>query len=188
MKPVISMWSSTRWHASKPLLLALAWCLIGPALAHPQLPGSRLQGEAPLRFWGMPVYHARLWALPGFNASRAGDEALVLELEYLRDFQGSAIAERSLQEMRRAGSFSAVQAQRWLAQMQRVFPDVKAGDRLAGHHQPGRGIRFWHNDRLAGHVDDAEFAQLFLGIWLAPSSSRPEMRHKLLGLHQPGQP
>ena len=110
----------------------------------------------------------------------------MLELEYLRDLKGQAIAERSLQEMRRAGPLPEAQAQRCLAEMQRIFPDVKAGDRITGQHLPGTGARFWFNGRPAGQVDDASFARLFFGIWLAPTTSEPDMRLALLGQNDNG--
>ncbi len=180
--PATSMWCSTRWRAERIWLLALGLLLCAAqAHAHPQLPGSRLQGEATLRYFGLRVYTARLWTLPDFSANQSVDQPFVLELEYLRDLKGHAIAERSLQEMRRAGSLSDAQAQRWLDRMQRIFPDVKAGDRISGHHVPGQGARFWHNDRPSGQVDDPTFARLFFGIWLASTTSQPDMRLALLG-------
>ena len=182
------MWCSTRWPAeaarAATLALALTLSLLLPAaqaLAHPELPGSRLQGEATLKFFGLRVYHARLWTLPDYRVSQPVDQPLVLELEYLRELKGPLIAERSLKEMRRGGQISDAQAERWLAEMQRIFPDVKAGDRISGQHLPGRGARFWHNGRLAGQIDDPAFARLFFGIWLAPSTSEPDMRLALLG-------
>jgi hypothetical protein len=201
------MLCSTPWRGKSASLfiigLLLCWGMGGSALAsnaqpeidskrvspqavsHPQLAGSRLQGEATLRFWGLRIYTARLWALPTFNANPTPTQPLVLELEYLRDLKGSAIAERSLQEMKRAGTFTESQAQRWLADMQRIFPDVKSGDRLSGLHQPGQGAAFWYNGRPAGQIDDAEFARLFFAIWLAPTTSEPDMRQALLGLNPP---
>jgi hypothetical protein len=47
---------------------------------HPLLPGSRLTGEALLRYWGLRIYHARLWTLPSVRADQVADNALVLEL------------------------------------------------------------------------------------------------------------
>ncbi len=146
-----------------------------------QLPGSRLQGEATLRFFGLRVYHARLWTRPDFRPERFIEQPVVLELEYLRDLKGGAIAERSVQEMRRAGGFSEAQADSWLAEMRRIFPDVKNGDRLTGLYEPGVGARFWYNGQPAGAVADPDFGRLFFGIWLAPSTSEPALRLALLG-------
>ena len=177
------MWCSTPWltDAARKLLLALSLFALS-AWASPQLPGSRLQGQATLRYFGLRIYHAKLWTLNDFRAELGTQQPLVLELEYLRALQGRAIAERSLQEMQRAGPIDDAKAQRWLAEMQRIFPDVQAGDRISGQHLPGLGARFWHNGQLLGQVDDADFARLFFGIWLSPSTSKPDMRLSLLGL------
>ncbi len=176
------MWSSTRWRASLVLAFAAFACTSHAQELPPSvLEGARLTGQATMKFLGFSVYHARLWTRPGFDAQRLGEQPLALELEYLRDFRGSAIAERSLQEMRRAASIPAEQAQRWLAQMERIFPDVKGGDRLTGLHLPGEGASFWHNGKPAGRVSDPHFARLFFGIWLAPTTSQPDLRLSLLG-------
>lgn len=173
--------------ASAPAMAAATVSAVGsvPSAASPaapaQLAGSRLQGEATLRFFGLRVYHARLWTRPDFQPERFLEQPVVLELEYLRDLKGGAIAERSVQEMRRAGGFNEAQAERWLAEIRRIFPDVKNGDRLTGLHEPGVGARFWHNGQPAGAVADPAFGRLFFGIWLAPSTSEPAMRLALLG-------
>jgi hypothetical protein len=151
------------------------------ATGHPQLPGSRLSGQATLRFFGLQVYHARLWIPPGFQADTLGPQPLVLELEYLRKLKGQAIAERSIEEMRRAGPFTDEQAARWQAEMTRLFPDVKAGDRITGIHRPGEGAAFLYNDQPVGLIADPVFSRLFFGIWLAPTTSEPAMRETLLG-------
>ena len=156
------------------------------AASHPQLPGSRLQGQGLLRYLGLRVYQARLWTLPNFRATQALEQPLVLELEYLRNLKGAAIAERSLQEMRRVGPIDEAQGQRWLAEMQRLFPDVQAGDRVSGVLLPGQGARFWLNQKLLGQIDEPQFARLFFGIWLAPATSEPDLRTALLGPTESG--
>ena len=83
--------------------------------------------------------------------------------------------------MRRVGSFSEAQSQGWLAAMERVFPDVSAGDRLTGVHLPGRGAQFYANGKLRGEIADPEFAFLFFGIWLSDKTSAPKLRLTLLG-------
>lgn len=157
------------------------------AASHPLLAGSRLLGEASLRYWGLQIYHARLWTLPMLQADQVVDHPLVLELQYQRELKGRAIAERSLSEMLRAGPIPEQQSQQWLAHMQRIFPDVKNGDRLTGQLHPGQGISFGLNGQPIGRVDDPEFARRFLGIWLAPTTSQPDLRLALLGL-SPAQP
>lgn len=151
---------------------------------HAELPGSSLLGQATMRYWGIGIYNARLWTLPSLRQSQTAEQPLILELEYLREFNGAAIAERSLKEMRRVGTITEVHAQKWLTEMKRMFPDVKSGDRLTGKHQPGQGASFWFNGRKIGQLDDPVFAALFFGIWLSPNTSEPDLRLALLGQNE----
>jgi hypothetical protein len=144
------------------------------------LPQSQFAGASTMRFLGMGIYDAKLWTAPGFKAERYAEFALAIELSYLRTLSGSAIAKRSLDEMRRAGPIDAAKEKRWLAAMQEAFPDVKSGDRITGLHTPGVGARFWYNGQLRASIADPEFSRLFFGIWLATSTSQPRLRTELL--------
>jgi len=152
------------------------------AEAHPWLPQSRRAGQATLRMLGLRLYEATLFTLDGFNAERWASQPLVLEIVYRRDFKGGDIAERSLQEMRRDPGFDEAAASRWLPFMRRAFPDVAAGDRLTGAWLPASATsRFAHNGAAPVELQDPAFGPRFFGIWLAPHSSRPELRAQLLG-------
>lgn len=144
------------------------------------LPGARLAGQGLLRFWGLEVCQASLWVGPGFRPEAFSSQPFALELEYRRAFKAGAIAERSIQEMRRLGPFSDAQAQRWQRALQAVLPDVRPGDRIVGLHRPGQGARFEQGGRLLGEIADPEFARLFFAIWLSPGSSEPALREALL--------
>lgn len=171
---------------------ALPLAVLLPASAQPApppeleaaLPGARLQGSALMRYFGFRVYEVGLWV----GATEVGSDwgvPLALSIEYARALDGRAIAERSLQEMRRQGPIGEAEAGRWLDAMTRLFPDVREGDRLTGVHEPGRGARFFFNGQPRGAVDDARFAQRFFGIWLAPQTSEPALRTSLLGAARP---
>ena len=172
-------------------LLALIPCIAmsqaladtpAPAELRTVLPEARLQGTGVLRFFGLRVYEARLWTAPDFDAENYARQPFGLELIYDRKLEGGAIAERSVAEMRRVGSFDEERAKRWLALMKRAFPDVAASDRLLGLSD-GRGeVRFFHNGRQTAQTEDAEYARLFFGIWLARQTSAPALRDALLGL------
>lgn len=149
-------------------------------VAPPPVPGVQLVGQGTLRFLGLPVYRARLWAEPGFRAEAYAAQPLALELEYLRAFSAQAIAERSLKEMRRVGSFTDAQALRWQKALESALPDVKNGDRLLGVHLPGVGAQFVQQGKVVGQVADPQFAALFFGIWLSPATSEPTLREALL--------
>ena len=146
-----------------------------------EIPGAKLQGSGTLRFMGLRIYDARLWL--GATAVGADWTAvpLALELDYARSLDGVRIAERSLSEMQRQGDIAADVADRWLAAMKQLFPDVKAGDRITGVNVPGLGVRVFINGRLKGDVRDTTFARYFFGIWLSPKTSEPALRDNLLG-------
>jgi hypothetical protein len=151
---------------------------------------AALKGGVPsalfrLRVWGFEVYDARLWTPQGFRYNQAAQWPFALELQYLRRLEGASIASRSLDEMRRVGSFTEAQAQSWLSAMREIFPNVSAGERITGVHLPGEGAEFWVNGQRAGVVKDPTFARLFFGIWLDERTSEPKMRAQLLQGLQP---
>ncbi|TSE26422.1 hypothetical protein Tsedi_00720 [Tepidimonas sediminis] len=159
---------------------------LGPTL----LPGAAPVGRGTLRFLSLAVYHATLWAVPGWQPGQLGQAPLVLELHYLRSFRGRDIAQRSLEEMRRAGPIDPTDEARWLAAMQRLFPDVADGDHIAGLWDPAHGARFalaraGGVPQPLGELAEPRFAERFFGIWLAPTTSQPALRAALLGLSGP---
>jgi len=158
------------------------------AFSRPEVTG--LGGVVPtapvrLRVWGFEVYDARLWTPVGFRHSSYTQFPFALELQYLRKLEGAAIASRSIDEMRRVGSFSDAQAQSWVGAMREFFPDVRQGERITGINLPGVGAEFWVNGQRAGVVKDPAFARLFFGIWLDERTSEPKMRAQLLQGLQP---
>jgi len=136
-------------------LAAAATAAVPPEVTD-ELAAPRLHGQARFRYYGVHVYDIRLWV-------------------------GAAFRREALAEMQRTVRIAPEQADRWLEAMRRVFPDVGRGDRLTGSHRPGQAARFFHNGRSRGEVNDAAFAHAFFGIWLAPTSSAPELRRALLG-------
>ncbi len=142
---------------------------------------AQLRGRAPLRFFGLLVYEARLWTAPAFDPERYDQLPFALELEYARKLEGQAIAERSIAEMRRVGEFSDAQSKAWLGLMTQAFPNVGAQDRLTGLHDGGGGVRFYFNGQQTAATQDKTFTRLFFGIWLSPLTSAPALRKALIG-------
>jgi hypothetical protein len=152
-----------------------------PAEVSAALPGAVLQGQGRLRYFGLHIYDAALWSLAPVPPGDPLGAALALEMRYARKLAGSAIADRSLDEMKRVGDFSPADGQRWLDAMKQAFPDVIAGDRITGVLRPGVGAVFFVNGKPSAEVRDAQFAQLFFGVWLSPRTSQPALRAALLG-------
>jgi Chalcone isomerase-like len=181
--------SRRRWCAATALALAAPAFAAATARTNAAAPAEvaqaltspRLQGSGRLRFFGLHVYDARLWVGDAFAPQRFEDHAFALELQYARKLDGAAIAQRSIAEMRRSGNMSDSQALAWEAAMLRAFPNVFDGDRLTGVHLPGEAVRFFHNSRATATVPDPAFGRAFFGIWLAASTSEPDLRRQLIG-------
>lgn len=192
---------STRWvdklsrvpmsGAMTPLLLAAALAC-APALAQPTinapplapaaiagLPELKPLGGGLLRVFGFQVYNAYLWTPAGGTFDRGKPYAL--DLQYLRNFTAKKLAERSIDEMRDQGIGSETVYPKWLTEMERLFVDVKEGDRLTGVVTPAKTAKFFFNGVYRGEVADPVFADAFFGIWLNEKTSQPRMRNQLLG-------
>lgn len=179
-------WSRRRWLASG-VALAAASSTTQPAWATDSrspltLRGTPLlpRGEGQLRFFGLAIYTARLWAADGFDPTQHAAHPLALELTYARTFSARDIAERSLQEMKRQTPINSAREADWTHKLAAVLPDVKLGDSLLGFHQPGQGALFQSGGRTLGTVDDPVFSALFFGIWLSPATSEPALRTALI--------
>ncbi len=135
------------------------------------------RGEAVMRFFGLKVYDIRLWT----NAKAPSETDLfALELVYDLGLKGSEIAKRSIDEKRKLGYNDEAKLAKWLAAMINVFPDVKKNDSLIGVSVPGKGARFYSQDKFIAEIADPEFAKAFFDIWLSPKSSEPKLRSRLL--------
>jgi hypothetical protein len=162
------------------LVGVLSLCVSGVQANEALLPGAKPSSTQRLSVWGFDVYDARLWTQTGFTVQNYADHSFALELAYLRNFEGSAIAKRSLDEMRKLSAISPQQESTWLKAMNDIFPDVSKGDRLVGVYKPNVGAEFWSNQRRLGVVQDPAFAKLFFGIWLHEATSAPAIRQAWL--------
>lgn len=156
-------------QASPPLPVALA----------SELPMLKPLGEGRLRWFGLHVYDSSLW-VPG--GAWSSDRVFALDIRYAMSIRGRDLTKRSLEEMRRLGFSDPAKLRRWEEAMDRVFPDIRSGDRLVGVSIPGREARFYSQDRLLGTVPDPEFARAFFAIWLDENTSEPGLRLRMLGL------
>jgi hypothetical protein len=150
------------------------------ALAY--LPGpAKLLGEGRLRWFGLAVYDARLFAAgDSLDPERIGTSSFALELRYARRLQGEEIAQASHREIVRLGYGTENQRAGWLKTMRGLFPDVQPGDRITGVHLPAGKVIFYRNDTRLGAVEDRQFGEAFFAIWLDPRTVAPELRRALL--------
>ncbi len=163
------------------LLTMLSMTTSLPLQAKPELMSdeANIVGKSRLTYIFWDVYDAVLYA-PNGNWSE--EKPFALKLSYLRDLEGKAIAERSVEEMRKQGLKNDQQLAKWQSTMAEIFPDVKEGDSLIGEVNNDGHTQFYFNGEPAGTVKDTEFTRAFFDIWLSEKTSEPEMRKQLLGV------
>ena len=152
----------------------LAADLPDPVMRH--ISSAERVGETRLKFFIWDVYDISLYASAGeFDPS----QPFALRLQYLRNLRGKAIAERSIEEMRRQG-ISEVKLAAWFSQLEKVFPDVQKGTELVGVFKPDQSTRFYRDGEFIGQVLDPDFGRPFSDIWLGDQSSIPAIREELI--------
>ena len=142
----------------------------------PFLPNAQLVGQGQFTRFGFSVYEARLWAPLGRYTQ---GEPFALSLTYSRDIAGERLVQASVDEMQKLQAPLAQNAQ-WREALERVLPNVVAGDTITGVYRPGQGATFFHRERQTGQISE-ELARHFFAIWLDPRTSEPGLRQALLG-------
>lgn len=166
------------------IAMTLAWPVLAanppplpPALTAQQSDFA-LVGEGRMRWFGLLLYDATLWAGDG---RWTWERPFALDLRYARDFVGAKLAEASVDEMKRLGHTDAALLQKWRDYMVDAFPDVRKGERITGVYRPGEGVEFFHQGRSTAVVRDPAFGRAFFSIWLDPRTREPKLRAALLG-------
>lgn len=149
--------------------------------------GWRMQGEGEMRWFGLLIYSARLWAPEGkpvpvtTTGVPPANHSFALELTYARQIAGTRLVDTSIDELKRLGERDDARLQRWRDALSLVFPDVQEGERIIGLREPNGGAQFYHQGKLTGRLDDPELASAFFGIWLDARTRDPVLRARLLG-------
>jgi len=128
-------------------------------------------GEAKLEVLFWSIYRSRLYCPDG--TYEPGVRPLRLEIEYLRDIRSEDLVKRTGEEWEQLGVTDPAREE-WLATLRTLWPDVGKND------QDSRAT-FFHNERRLGSIEDPDFGQRFVDIWLSPDTSRPQMRLALTG-------
>ena len=179
-------------HKSQPQQRrAAVWALLLMLLSLPaaawleQVPQASPVGQGQLRWLGMEVYSATLWAPQG---QYQADQTHALELQYQWRISREQLADTSMKEMQRLGL--PTQAQ-WRNLMLQAFRDVRPGDKLIGVWRPQQGETTFYfvaqGQKLAEPtqtIRDAHFGSAFFAIWLDPQARDAALRQSLLGLNR----
>lgn len=147
-------------------------------ISQPYINDGELVGSARMTYLFWDVYDISLYSKSG---NWQADQTFALELQYLRDLDGEAIAERSIEEMEGQGLKDSEKIKQWLSQMKAIFPDVDDETTLVALKNEQGFTEFLRNGQLIGSIEDQDFTQRFFDIWLSANTSQPKLRKKLLG-------
>lgn len=137
-------------------------------------------GRASLTWLFLKAYDVSLWT---DAAAWSFKETFALSIVYNMSFSTEELVERTVEEMKRVTpGLSAADQSRIAAELGRLFPPVKSGDRITAIHLPGRPVQFYHNAKGTGQLEDSAFAEPFFNIWLSPKTAEPSIRKGLLNL------
>jgi hypothetical protein len=142
-------------------------------------------GSGVLSWFGIDVYEAFLFTESGRFDGQGVDQTVALELRYRRNIPASRLVDRTRKEWNRLDGKAelpeAAVRESWLKQVGSFWPDIKSGDLIVTVVSPGGPARFYTAGEFIGEVRDPAFGPAFLGIWLHPDSSRPDLRDQLVG-------
>ena len=159
-------------------IVSLALLACGPIQADTD--PLQMVGEARLKVMFWPVYDSRLYSPDGSYGD--GQRPLRLDIQYLRDIEADDLVTHTRKEWERLQVADASQ-QPWLVMLGRMWPDVGENDVLSLVVDEQERSTFLLNGEPLGEIVDPEFGKNFLGIWLSPDTSRPELRLSLLGIN-----
>ncbi len=172
------------------ILLLIASLAPRAALASTGLPSplperDQLQkvGGGQLSWLGMDIYDASLWTDTGRYEGFVTGQTVALSLWYQRSFSLDQLLGITDTAWKKLGR-DPVSRDRWLAELRRLWSDVKPGDNVTTVVDAGGATRFYDDSRYLGRVDDPAFGPAFLAIWLDPRSVVRDLRVQLLGSEQ----
>ncbi|HMO52662.1 MAG TPA: chalcone isomerase family protein [Kiritimatiellia bacterium] len=132
------------------------------------------------------VYVAAFYQLPDQGPNDVlGDYPRHLEIEYLRGISRSAFMDAAEDMLARQHPPEVIEAIRpQIEAINRLYTDVRKGDRYALTYLPGRGTELFFNGESQGVIPGEEFARVYFSIWLGERHPYQEFRDRLVGLRR----
>lgn len=134
-------------------------------------------GTAELKILWFDIYQAELKTSDGdFNDI---NQPLALILNYQRRISAEELIQETEKQLGRFASPSKIV--QWIQVLELIWTDVRDGDQLAFYVDENTAGHFFYNRGWIGEIDDPNFCQAFINIWLSESSRYPQLAKKLRG-------
>lgn len=148
-----------------------------------------LRGSGVLRYMVfIQAYEGALYLQEGKTADQVLDEkaARLLLLHYFHGIRAEDFADATTEMIRKNVSpdrFSALAPK--IEQFNRLYRDVRPGDRYTASYIPGTGTSLSLNDDLLGTIEGGEFSAALFSVWLGERPIDKTFRDRLLGKRRP---
>ena len=146
--------------------------------SHPSLNNTDLIGSGILK-----IYWAKVYTISHYQIAAPGpyQDATVLTYRYLRDVPKTATISASGDEFDRYPHITKEKKTRWMGYLDIALADMAEGDYAEIWHMADGSLTFYGPDQTPHRFDDAEFADVFMNIWLGNNTNYPDLRQALLG-------
>jgi hypothetical protein len=134
------------------------------------------EGEMKVLFWHL--YKAELF---GSKTRYSFDDTkLALKITYYRDIDKEDLIEATADQWQHIG-VTHQNIPKWLDELATIWPNIKKNDMLIVTRNEDNSASFFNHQGLLGTVNDPDFGDAFLNIWLSEKTTRPKLRAKLVG-------
>ncbi len=140
-------------------------------------PTLSLVGDATFSVLFWDIYHSELYTSTGDYPVHS-DQFVLFEITYLKEISKQSLITRTREQWQHLGVSDTVYRP-YLLQLDECWRDIQPGDQLSLLVKNKRSY-FYFNQQLTGVIEQPEFANLFLAIWLSEKTSQPTLRMKLL--------
>ena len=130
-------------------------------------------GESSYYFFFVHVYNINLYQV------KNAPELEALDIKYSRDLTAKRRLEKAMEDLEDQGKYSKEKLKEWEKQMATIFPNVKEGDTITIFKNESLNTEFYHNNNYRGFIDDPEFTEAFMGIWLGEKPANAKMKRDL---------
>ena len=135
-----------------------------------------------LTIFFMKIYDAFLCKddISDLNYDKLFTEKFALTIKYWRSFSSTQLSNSSLEEIQRNYVVSEERAKYIVATLAKIFPDVSRKDQISAVYKPIGVVEFYKNSQPIGTINDPEFAEQFMNIWLHPKARFVKSRDRLM--------
>jgi len=102
-----------------------------------------------------------------------------LIINYDMNFDKEELSKSSIEEINKHYDVSESEQKKYFKELMGIFPNVKKTDIIEAKYFKLGKVKFYHNKKLSGKIDDEKFSRIFLDIWLHKNNEYHAMTEDL---------